>query len=157
MVESGKKWGKVGRYRMFFGEFEYRVDEKGRVPLPAQFRREIKDGMVVLSQGMEGCITVYTMPEWKKMAATLTGTSITRSKLRRLNRALFSTAFRVNIDGQGRVALPGALRDYAGIDDGVVIIGANNCIELWNGEHWEAEKADSWEQAWQIIESLEMK
>ena len=143
---------------MFFGEFEYRVDEKGRVPVPAQFRREIRDGVVVLSQGMEGCITAYPLPEWKKLAEALTaGASVSRSKLRRLNRALFATAFRVTIDGQGRVALPAPLRDFAGIEGDVVIIGANNCLELWNGEQWQAEKAESWEQAWQIIESLEMK
>ena len=143
---------------MFFGEFEYRVDEKGRVPIPAQFRREIRDGVVVLSQGMEGCITAYPLPEWKKLAEALTaGASVSRSKLRRLNRALFATAFRVTIDGQGRVALPAPLRDFAGIEGDVVIIGANNCLELWNGEQWQAEKAESWEQAWQIIESLEMK
>ena len=117
---------------MFFGEFEYKVDEKGRVPIPAQFRKEIKDGMVVLSQGMEGCITAYPFSEWKKMAAALTDASVTRSKLRKLNRALFATAFRVTIDGQGRVALPGPLRDYAGVADEVVIIGANNCIELFS-------------------------
>lgn len=142
---------------MFFGEFEYRVDEKGRVPLPAQFRREIKEGMVVLAQGVEGCITAYPVPEWKKLAAALTSTSVTRSKLRKLNRALFGTAFRVQIDAQGRVTLPASLREYAGIEDDVAIIGANNCIELWNLGQWAAEKADSWEQAWQIIESLETK
>lgn len=142
---------------MFFGEFEYKVDEKGRVPLPAQFRREMKDGTVVLSRGMEGGITAYPMAEWKKMSDALNGASVTRSKMRKLNRALFATAFRVQIDGQGRVTLPASLRDYAGIQDDVVIVGANNCIELWNLESWDTEKADSWEQAWQIIESLETK
>ena len=142
---------------MFFGEFEYKVDEKGRVPIPAQFRREIREGVIWLSQGMEGGITAYPLAEWKKLAAALTSASVTRSKMRKLNRALFATAFRVSIDGQGRVALPSPLRDYAGIEDEVVIVGANNCIELWNREQWEAEIADSREQAWQIIESLEMK
>jgi MraZ protein len=142
---------------MFFGEFEYKVDEKGRVPLPAQFRREMKDGTVVLARGMEGGITAYPMAEWKKMAETLSGASVTRSKMRKLNRALFATAFRVQLDGQGRVTLPASLRDYAGIADDVAIIGANSCIELWSLESWESEKADSWEQAWQIIESLENK
>ena len=138
---------------MFFGEFEYRIDLKGRVPFPPRFRRELKDG-VVLTQGVECCITAYPLSEWKKIAATLTS-SVTRSKLRKLNRAIFATAFSTHIDGQGRVALPVSLREYAGIEDEVVIIGANNCLELWNKEQWEAEKADSQEQAWQIIESLE--
>lgn len=139
---------------MFFGEFEYKIDEKGRVPIPPRFRRELKEG-VVLTPGVEKCITAYALSEWKKLAATLTTGSVTRSKLRRLNRAIFATAFSLNIDGQGRIALPIPLRQYADIEDEVVIAGANNYLELWNKEQWEAEKAISQEQTWQIIESLE--
>ena len=139
---------------MFFGEFEYRVDEKGRVPIPPRFRRELKEG-VVLTPGVEKCLTAYPLSEWKKLAATLTTGSVTRSKLRKLNRAIFATAFSLNIDGQGRIALPIPLRQYADIEEEVVIAGANNYLELWNKEQWEAEKAISQEQTWQIIESLE--
>jgi len=139
---------------MFFGEFEYRIDEKGRVPIPPRFRRELKEG-VVLTPGVERCITAYPLSEWKKLAATLTTGSVTQSKLRRLNRAIFATAFSLNIDGQGRIALPIPIRQYAGIEDEIVIAGANNYLELWNKEQWEAEKAISQEQTWQIIESLE--
>lgn len=139
---------------MFFGEFEYRIDEKGRVPIPPRFRKELKEG-VVLTPGIEQCITAYPLSEWKKLAATLTTGSVTRSKLRSLNRAIFATAFSLNIDGQGRIALPVPLRQSAGIEDEVVIVGANNYLELWNKERWEAEKAISQEQTWQIIESLE--
>ena len=139
---------------MFFGEFEYKVDEKGRVPIPPRFRSQLKEG-VVLTPGIEKCVDVYSLSEWKKLADTLTTGSITRSKLRRLNRAIFATAFRLNIDGQGRIALPTLLRQYAGIVGEVVIAGVNNRLELWNKEQWESEKAISQEQAWQIIESLE--
>ncbi|MFC1860073.1 division/cell wall cluster transcriptional repressor MraZ [Chloroflexota bacterium] len=139
---------------MFFGEFEYKIDEKGRVPFPPRFRRELKDG-VVLTPGVEQCITAYTLPEWKKVAASLTTGPVTLSKLRKLNRAIFATAFSLNMDGQGRIALPVPLRQYAGIEEDVVIAGANNYLELWNKEQWEAEKATSQEQTWQIIESLE--
>ena len=139
---------------MFFGGFEYRIDEKGRVPIPPRFRRELKEG-VVLTPGIEQCITAYPLSEWKKLAATLTTGSVTRSKLRRLNRAIFATAFSLNMDGQGRIALPIPLRQSAGIEEEVVIAGANNYLELWNKEQWEAEKAISQEQTWQIIESLE--
>jgi MraZ protein len=139
---------------MFLGEFEYRIDEKGRVPIPPKFRGQLKEG-VVLTPGVERCIVVYPPSEWKKLAATLTTGSVTRSKLRRLNRAIFATAFTLNIDGQGRIALPAPLREYAGIEDEAVVAGANTYLELWDKEQWEAEKAVSQEQAWQIIESLE--
>jgi len=140
---------------MFFGEFDYKIDEKGRVPIPPKFRRELKEG-VVLTPGIEECISVYPLSEWRKLATTLTTTgSVTPSKLRRLNRAIFATAFSLNIDRQGRIILPVALRDYAGIGDEVVIVGVNNYLELWGKEQWGSEKTISQEQAWQIIESLE--
>ena len=146
--------GTANRLKMFFGEFDYKIDEKGRVPLPPRFRRELKEG-VVLTQGIEKCITAYPLSEWKTVAATLTSGSLTPSKMRRLGRAIFGTAFSTNLDGQGRVALPVPLREYAEIVNEVVIVGANNYLELWNKVHWEEEKAISQEQAWQIIESLE--
>jgi len=139
---------------MFLGEFEYKIDEKGRVPIPPKFTRELKEG-VVLTTGQEKCITAYSLAEWKKLAATMTTGAVTRSKLRRLNRAIFATAFSLNIDGQRRIALPVPLREYAEIEDEVIIIGANNYLELWSKEQWESEKAIVQEQAWQIIESLE--
>ena len=141
---------------MFFGEFEYKLDQKGRVPIPPRFRQELKQGMV-LSPGIEPCIMAYPQAEWKKLAATVTSGSFNRSKLRRLNRAIFATAFHVNLDGQGRVALPAPLREHASIEieGDLVVAGANTYLELWNKEQWEEEKAISQEQAWQIIESLE--
>ena len=139
---------------MFFGEFNYRIDEKGRVLIPPRFRRELKDG-VVLAPGIEKCINAYTLPEWKKLSSELTSGSVAPNKLRRLNRAIFATAFNTSIDGQGRVALPAVLREHAEIVEEVVVVGANTYLEIWNKVHWEEEKAISQEQAWQIIESLE--
>ena len=141
---------------MFFGEFEYKIDNKGRVPIPPKFRRGLREG-VTLAPGVEKCITVYPLAEWKKLAESLTGSSVTQSKLRRLKRAIFATAFSLRIDGQGRIALPISLRQHAEIIDEVIIAGANNYLEIWNKVHWEKEKAISQEQAWQIIESLERR
>jgi MraZ protein len=139
---------------MFFGEFDYKVDEKGRVPIPPKFRSELLDG-VVLTAGIEKCILAYPLAEWTKLADSLTTGPITRSKLRRLNRAIFAAAFSLNIDGQGRLALPPQLREYAEIKDEAVVAGVNKYFELWNKQRWAEEKAISREQAWQIMESLE--
>lgn len=141
---------------MFLGEFEYKIDEKGRVLIPPLFRRELREG-VVLTPGVDKCINAYPLSEWKKVAATLTTGSISPSKLRKLNRAIFATAFSLHLDGQGRIALPIPLRSYTGIEDEVVIAGVNTYLELWNKRQWEAEKATSLEQAGQIIESLERR
>ena len=139
---------------MFYGEFDYKIDDKGRVPLPPKFRNALKDG-VVLTPGVEKCITVYTVPEWRKLSGSLTNSPISRSKMRKLSRALFATAFSTRIDNQGRVAIPAPLREHAEITDEVVVAGANTYLEIWNKILWEEEKGISQEQAWQIIESLE--
>ncbi len=141
---------------MFFGEYEYRVDEKGRVPLPPKFRHEFRDG-VILTKGAEKCIAAYPPDEWKRVAESLSTQAMTSSKLRRLNRYIFGGAFTLTLDGQGRVALPAPLRQYAEINDGAVVIGVNNYIEIWDQESWNSEKTSAEEQAWQIIESLEAK
>jgi MraZ protein len=141
---------------MFYGEYDYKLDEKGRVPVPPKFRNALKDGLV-LTVGAEKCITAYTVTEWKKLSASLTGSSLTRSKMRRLNRALFAMAFVAKVDRQGRVALPAPLRERAQITEDVAIIGLNMNLEIWDKALWEEEKNISQEQAWQIIESLENK
>ena len=109
----------------------------------------------VLTPGMEKCITVYPLAEWKKLADTLTSGSITKDKLRKLNRAIFATAFNLKLDGHGRITLPTPLREHAEIVDEVVITGANTYLEVWNKVHWEEEKVACQEEAGQIIESLE--
>jgi MraZ protein len=150
--------GNGGEQFMFIGEFEYRVDEKGRVPIPPKFRtEELKKDGVILSPGMEKCITIYPPSEWKKLADSLTSGPIIPSKLRKLNRAIFATAFNIEIDGQGRIVVPIQLRQYAGINDEVVMAGANTYLELWGKEQWNSEKSISQEEAWHIIETLEQR
>lgn len=139
---------------MFFGEFEYKLDEKGRVLIPPEFRDALKSGLVLMP-GLEKCIAAYPLAEWKKIAASLNTGSLTPIKFRRLSRALFAAAFSRQIDGQGRIALPAPLREYAGIGEEVVIAGVNTHLEIWGKKQWESEKALSQEQAWQIIETLE--
>lgn len=139
---------------MFYGEFDYKIDEKGRLPVPPKFRSPFKEG-IVLTSGAEKCITVYTVAEWKKLSTTITNSPLARSKMRRLNRALFATAFSTLIDGQGRIAIPAPLREHAQITDDVVFVGVNTYLEIWGKAPWEEEKAAIQEQSWQIIESLE--
>jgi MraZ protein len=138
---------------MFFGEYLYKVDEKGRLPLPPKFRREMREGMI-LARGAEKCIAVYPLREWGRLADSLAAKAVTPTNLRKLNRAIFGSAFSASFDGQGRIILPFALRDYAEIADSAVVVGANNYIELWNEESWEAEKASAEEQASQLIEGF---
>jgi MraZ protein len=139
---------------MFFGEYPYKVDEKGRVPLPPKFRRELKE-VVILAKGMgEKCIEIYPIGEWKRLSDKLAEKAVTPANLRKLNRAIFGSAFSASFDGQGRIKLPDNLRTYAGIADTAIVVGANNRVELWSEDQWKAEKASAEEQASQIIESF---
>jgi len=139
---------------MFLGEYEYKVDNKGRLPLPPKFRQELR-GDLVLTKGLEKCIVIYPVDEWHKVADSLSSRAVASSKFRMMNRAMFGTAFSLSLDGQGRIALPSALRNRVEIGDTAIVVGANNCIEIWNPTLWNAEKNNAEEQLWQIIETLE--
>jgi len=141
---------------LFLGEYEYHIDEKGRVAIPSRFREEFKGGLV-LTQGLESCVIVYPPSEWKRVSDNLAALPTTQSKARRINRATFSTAFNLELDRLGRIALPSPLRQYAEIKDTVIIAGVNTYLELWSKENWEQEKALMNEQAWQISESTEIR
>ena len=139
---------------MFFGEYPYKVDEKGRVPLPPKFRRQMREG-VILAKGMgEKCIAAYPVAEWKRLSDSLAAKAVTPANLRKLNRAIFGSAFSTSFDGQGRITLPFPLREYAGIGDTAIVVGANNCVELWCEGEWQAAKTSAEEQASEIIESF---
>ncbi|MFW6151158.1 MAG: division/cell wall cluster transcriptional repressor MraZ [Chloroflexota bacterium] len=138
---------------MFFGEYSYRVDEKGRLPLPPKFRRDMREA-AILTRGTEKCIAVYPLAEWKRLAEALAAKTVTSTNLRRLNRAIFGSAFNASFDKQGRITLPAPLRIYAEITDNVVVVGANQYVELWNEGLWKTEKASAEEQASQIMENL---
>jgi MraZ protein len=141
---------------MFIGEFEYRVDEKGRVPIPPKFRTDDlkKEGMV-LCPGADKCVAIYPIAVWNKMAENLTSGPLVTSKMRKLNRALFATAFNAELDAQGRISLPSQLRQYAGLSEAVVITGLNTYMELWNAETWQQEKLSAQEESWHTIETME--
>ncbi len=137
----------------FLGEYEYRLDEKSRVAIPPKFREEFRTGMV-LAPGLEKCLRIYPLPQWEKIAEKLAALPLT-DKTRKISRFTFATAFSLELDTQGRVALPHPSREYAEIRDIVIVAGVNTYLELWSKANWEAEKALMLEQAWQITESLE--
>jgi MraZ protein len=139
---------------MFLGTYEYKIDEKGRTPLPPRFRDDLRQGMV-MTQGLEKCITVYPLEEWQNISDKMAAQSINRSKARRIGRFTFAAAFMAELDAQGRVAIPTSLRKYAGIDDVAVVAGVNTYFEVWSQENWEAENDLMENEAWQISEGIE--
>lgn len=98
----------------------------------------------------------YPLAEWNKVAEKLASLPITQSKVRRINRSTFSSAFRQELDGQGRVLIPPQLRDYAEINGDVIVVGVHHYLEIWNKEHWATERATLDQEAWQLAESVEV-
>jgi MraZ protein len=139
---------------MFLGSYEYKIDEKGRTSLPPRFRDDLRQGMV-MTQGLDKCISVYSVAEWQKISDKMAAQSASRSKARRISRFTFATAFMADVDAQGRVAIPAPLRRYAAIDDVAVLAGVNNYFEIWSKENWEAETGLMENEAWQISEGIE--
>jgi MraZ protein len=139
---------------MFVGEYPYRVDNKGRLPLPPRFRKELEDGLV-LTLGPDNCIMAYPKADWIKMTANQAPTNFLSSdKERKINRFLFSNANEVSVDNQGRIALPSSLREKCGIGDDVIINGLNTSFEIWNPVQWQKESLTA-NEARQLMEVLE--
>ena len=139
---------------MFLGSYEHRIDPRGRVAIPAKFREELKQGLV-MAQGLDQCIIIYPLKTWQERASEITSSLVTKESQRRLSRYIFSSAFTDEPDRLGRVLLPAPLRQYAGIKDVAVIIGANAFVEIWSKENWDAEKSLMDSEARGIVERME--
>jgi MraZ protein len=121
---------------VFLGEFEHTIDDKGRVAIPARFREEISEGLV-LTRGFERCLQAFPRPVWQSLAQRISALSLGNEEARNLRRLLFSGAAEVESDRQGRILIPQNLREYASLSEHVVIAGLNTHFELWGRERWE--------------------
>jgi len=140
---------------MLLGEYELRIDHKGRVAIPVRLREAFQKGLV-LSRGFDKCLIVYTIAEWEKVAERLVSLPLTQLNTRRISRLTFSSAFALELDRQGRIILPPVLRQYAEIRDEVVVVGAYTHIQIWSKELWSAEKDYMSEHAAEIAEAVDV-
>ena len=134
-------WAKVGKI-MFMGNYNYNLDDKGRISIPTAFRDEFRDKLVCV-QGFEDCIYLFTLDEWQKLAEKIGSLAITKSVNRKFARLFMSNAFSVNIDSKGRINLESVLIEHAHLEKECVFLGASNHVELWNKETWKQYKIDS--------------
>jgi MraZ protein len=138
----------------FRGEFEHTVDDRGRVAIPARYRREFAEG-VVLTLSPEGCVEVYTPQGFDEMSTLVTAEPATHLKGRRLRRGFFARSWDAELDGQGRILIPAQLRETARLNGSVVINGRRECLEVWNSDRWRAELAEVEAAYAAELESLE--
>jgi MraZ protein len=121
---------------VFLGTHTPRLDEKGRLILPAKYRDELAEG-VVITKGQERCLYVWPLAEFTRVTTAMRDAQMSGKTLRDHSRVLFASASDEVPDKQGRITLPPALRQYAGLDRDCVVIGANTRMEIWDATAWE--------------------
>lgn len=121
---------------MFMGEYLHSIDNKGRLILPAKFRDELGDTFIA-TKGLDNCLFVYTRTEWAILEEKLKKLPLAKPEARAFVRFFFSGAAELDCDKQGRVLLPANLREHAGLEKDVVVIGVSTRIEVWDKTAWE--------------------
>ena len=120
---------------MFLGTHEPKLDEKGRLILPARFRDELSEGLVI-TKGQERCLYVFTAAEFALITERLRQAPVTQKNSRDYLRVMFAGAHDEVPDNQGRVTIPAGLRTYATLEKNCVVIGANTRLEIWDSSAW---------------------
>jgi MraZ protein len=122
---------------VFLGTHSPRLDDKGRLILPAKFRDQLASGLVV-TRGQERCLYVFPVREFERIHEQLRQAPVTSKQARDYLRVLLSGAFDEVPDKQGRITVPPALRTYAGLDRECAVIGAGSRVEIWDAGAWDS-------------------
>jgi MraZ protein len=126
---------------LFLGTHQPRLDDKGRLFLPAKFRDDLAGGLVI-TRGQERCLYVFPVDEFQRLYDQLRVAPVTSKAARDYQRVFLSGASNETPDKQGRVTVPAPLREYAGLDRECVVIGAGARLEVWDAQAWETYLAD---------------
>ncbi len=138
---------------MFIGEYTATIDDKGRISIPVKFRGQLKS-KVVVTRGLDNSLFLYTIDEWKKLAEKLASLPISTANTRAFSRLMLAGAMDCDIDKQGRIVLPGYLKEFAKISKKLIIAGLYNRIEIWSEDLWNSYKAQTEKDSNKIAEQL---
>ena len=135
--ESGVKWSRSweGDLAMLLGTHSLKLDEKSRLILPAKFREELAEG-VVITRGQERCLYVFSQKEFQSVHEKIRQAPVTSDEARKYLRVFLSGATDETPDKQGRVVLPSILREYGNLQKELVIIGVGARAEIWDAQSW---------------------
>ncbi len=137
---------------MFMGEYNHTIDAKGRLIIPAKFR-ELLGTEFVLTRGLDGCLFIYPVDEWKAFEQKLRALPLTNKNARTFSRFFVAGAAMCELDRQGRVLVPQTLREFAGLEKDVVLTGNLDRIEVWSKVKW-SENCD-YDDMNEIAESMQ--
>ena len=138
---------------MLIGQYEHTIDAKKRLALPAKFRGELGD-KIIITRGIEGCLAVYTEAEWKIMSDKISTLTISQAEARSFTRMILAGAMEVSLDKLGRILVPDYLKEYAGLKKNVVVCGLSNRLEIWDFEKWETYKKEAEKGVDEIVSKL---
>ncbi len=138
---------------MLIGEYIHTLDEKKRVSLPIKFRKEIGK-KIVITAGLDQCLWIFTMAQWKNISEKLSNFSMLQADNRSFNRYMFGSATEVEVDSIGRILLPEFLVARGNLKAKVAVVGVQDRIEIWNEESWKEYKGVVERQADQLAEKL---
>ena len=122
---------------MFIGEYNHTIDTKGRLIIPAKLREGLGDRFVV-TKGLDGCLSIYAMDEWHALEEKIHAFPLTNPSARKFSRFILAGAAECELDKMGRILLPQVLRQAAGLQKEVALIGVGSRIEIWDKEKWTA-------------------
>lgn len=120
---------------MFMGEYNHTIDAKGRLIIPSKFREALGSEFVI-TKGLDGCLFVFPMKEWEAFEEKLRGLPLIDKNARKFSRFFLAGASTCELDKQGRILVPGTLREFAQMDKEVVLTGMLDRIEVWSKEQW---------------------
>jgi MraZ protein len=126
---------------MFIGEYQHTIDNKGRVIMPSKFREDLGSNFI-MTKGLDNCLFVYPIEEWQVLEEKLRSLPLTNRDARAFVRFFFAGATECILDKQGRVLIPGNLREHAKLIKDAIIIGVAARIEIWSKEEWTAYNED---------------
>ncbi len=138
---------------MLIGEYTHTIDDKNRLSLPVKFRQEMGKKIVV-TPGLDGCLWIFTMAQWKSISEKLGESSMLSADTRSFNRYMLGGAVEVDVDTIGRILVPDFLKDRANLKTKVVLIGVQSRVEIWNEKSWIEYKKVVEKQADSLAEKL---
>jgi len=138
---------------MFIGEYQHTIDDKNRLAVPVKFRKSLNKGAVI-TRGLDNCLFLYPMDEWKVLADKLSKLPLGQANTRAFARLMLAGAMDVSLDKQGRIIIPDYLKRFAKMEKKTILAGLYNRIEVWDEKEWEKFKIGAEKESSDIAERL---
>ena len=140
---------------MLIGEYTHTIDEKSRISLPAKFRKEMGK-KVVMTRGLDKCLFIFTIKEWKKLSEELSAMPWLKADTRAFNRRIFGGATEIDVDTVGRMLIPEFLKPEAGLVgvSKAILVGVDNRVEVWEEKLWSEYRNEAEKKSDEIAEKL---